>query len=182
MGVKNIYERFIWFDSQVREKKYPNTTALANRFETSIKTAQRDIDFMRDRLYCPLDYDSSQKGYHYGDNTFTLPMVYLSSGELSSLLVARKILQDVGGGYLDLKSRFIQMPLRLSSANLLKRWFFFLLHLMEPVSVYLWWWKEGVIWQILVMLANFWPVIFYLLIKTLLISMCYEYILWHVKC
>jgi len=29
MGVKNIYERFIWFDDRVRQKKYPNTTSLA---------------------------------------------------------------------------------------------------------------------------------------------------------
>jgi predicted DNA-binding transcriptional regulator YafY len=100
MGIKNIYERFIWFDSQVRQKKYPNATALANQFEISTKTAQRDIDFMRDRLYCPLDYDASRKGYYYDDGTFSLPMVYLSSAELSSLLIARKILQDVSGGYL----------------------------------------------------------------------------------
>ena len=25
MGIKNIYERFIWFDSEVRKKRYPNT-------------------------------------------------------------------------------------------------------------------------------------------------------------
>ena len=55
MGIKNIYGRFIWFDSRVREKKYPNTTALANPFEISTKTAPRDIDFMRDRLNCPLN-------------------------------------------------------------------------------------------------------------------------------
>ena len=90
MGIKNIYERFIWFDSQVRQKKYPNTSALANKFEISTKTAQRDIDFMRDRLLCPLEYDASQKGYYYDDETFSLPMVYLSPRELSSLLIARK--------------------------------------------------------------------------------------------
>src|SRR4030042_6801699 len=100
MGIKNIYERFIWFDSQVRAKKYPNTTGLANQFEISTKTAQRDIEFMRDRLYCPREYDVSQKGYYYEDDTFTLPMVYLSAEELSSLLMARKILKDVSGGYL----------------------------------------------------------------------------------
>jgi predicted DNA-binding transcriptional regulator YafY len=100
MGAKNIYERFIWFDSQVRLKKCPNATALANQFEMSAKTAQRDIDFMRDRLYCPLEYDVSRKGYYYEDETFTLPMVYFSSRELSSLLIARKMLQDVSGGYL----------------------------------------------------------------------------------
>jgi predicted DNA-binding transcriptional regulator YafY len=98
MGTKNIYERFVWFDNQVRVKKYPNATSLAEQFEISTKTAQRDIDFMRDRLLCPLDYDSSQKGYYYDDDTFSLPMVYLSSEELSALLIARKMLQDISGG------------------------------------------------------------------------------------
>ena len=98
MGTKNIYERFVWFDNQVRAKKYPNATSLAEQFEISTKTAQRDIDFMRDRLLCPLDYDSSQKGYYCDDETFTLPMVYLSSEELSALLIARKMLQDISSG------------------------------------------------------------------------------------
>jgi predicted DNA-binding transcriptional regulator YafY len=98
MGIKNIYERFVWFDNQVRVKKYPNASDLAGQFEISAKTAQRDIDFMRDRLLCPLHYDSSQKGYYYNDDTFSLPMVYLSSEEFSALLIARKMLQDISGG------------------------------------------------------------------------------------
>lgn len=98
MGIKNIYERFIWFDSQVRKKKYPNATALAGHFEISSKTAQRDIDFMRDRLLCPMEYDSSQKGYYYSDETYSLPMVYLSSEELCALLIARKMLKDISNG------------------------------------------------------------------------------------
>lgn len=98
MGTKNVYERFVWFDNQVRARRYPNATSLAEAFEVSAKTAQRDIDFMRDRLFCPLDYDSSQKGYYYNDETFSLPMVYLSSEELSALLIARKMLQDISGG------------------------------------------------------------------------------------
>jgi predicted DNA-binding transcriptional regulator YafY len=98
MGMKNIYERFVWFDDRVRARKYPNATSLSEQFEISAKTAQRDIDFMRDRLLCPLDYDSSQKGYYYDNETFSLPMVYLSSEELSALLIARKMLQDISGG------------------------------------------------------------------------------------
>lgn len=97
MGVKNIYERFIWFDDRVRQKKYPNTTSLAKQFEISVKTAQRDIEFMRDRLNCPLQYDSSLKGYFYEDETFSLPLIYLSSGELLSLMVAKKLLEDMSG-------------------------------------------------------------------------------------
>lgn len=100
MGIKNVYERFIWFDHQVKSNKFPNATNLAEQFEISTKTSQRDIDFMRDRLLCPLLYDISRKGYYYDDETFSLPMVYLSSRELSSLLIARKMLQDISGGYI----------------------------------------------------------------------------------
>ncbi len=97
MGIKNIYERFIWFDDRVRQKKYPNTTSLARQFEISVKTAQRDIEFMRDRLNCPLQYNQSLKGYFYEDETFSLPLIYLSSGELLSLMVAKKLLEDMSG-------------------------------------------------------------------------------------
>lgn len=58
MGDKNIYERFIWFDGRVRSQKYPNATALSGRFEISLKTAQRDIEFMRERA----PVRSEQKG------------------------------------------------------------------------------------------------------------------------
>lgn len=97
MGIKNVYERFIWFDDRVRQKKYPNTSSLAKKFEISVKTAQRDIEFMRDRLGSPLIYNESLKGYYYEDETFSLPLIYLSSAELSSLVVARKLLQDISG-------------------------------------------------------------------------------------
>jgi predicted DNA-binding transcriptional regulator YafY len=107
MGAKNIYERFVWFDNQVKARKYPNATSLSEQFEISAKTAQRDIDFMRDRLLCPLHYDSSQKGYYYSDDTFSLPMIYLSSGELSSLLIARKMLQDISSGSIGLEISLI---------------------------------------------------------------------------
>ena len=59
MIVKNIYERFVWFDERARLKAYPNATTLAEEFEVSVKTAQRDIEFMRDRLNCPLCYDKT---------------------------------------------------------------------------------------------------------------------------
>jgi hypothetical protein len=49
---------------------------------------------MRDRLLCPLHYDTSQKGHCYDDETFSLSMIYLSSEELSSLLIARKMRQE----------------------------------------------------------------------------------------
>ncbi|HYQ47945.1 MAG TPA: WYL domain-containing protein [Thermodesulfovibrionales bacterium] len=97
MSSKIIYERFIWFEDQVKTGKYPNTTSLAAKFEISAKTAQRDIEFMRERLDCPLLYDMTRKGYYYEDETFSLPVMHLSSSELSSLIMARKLLRDMSG-------------------------------------------------------------------------------------
>ncbi len=100
MSNKTIYERFLWFDERARSRKFPNATSLAAKFEVSIKTAQRDIEFMRDRLNCPLVYDQREKGYYYGDNTFSLPSIYISAEELSALLITRKMLQGISAAYI----------------------------------------------------------------------------------
>ena len=54
MASKIILERFLWFQNEIKNGKYPNTKTLAEKFEITRKTAQRDIDFMRDRLNAPL--------------------------------------------------------------------------------------------------------------------------------
>ena len=41
IGIKNIYERFVWFDEKVEAKAYPNAIAFADKFEVSIEMAQR---------------------------------------------------------------------------------------------------------------------------------------------
>ena len=109
MGIKNVYERFIWFDNQVRTKRHPNATSLSDQFEISTKTAQRDIEFMRDRLRCPLEYDSSQKGYYYNDETFSLPMVPASEIWLfqnkEALQSVKKGLKDASEGKISKLSR-----------------------------------------------------------------------------
>lgn len=99
MGRRIIYERYVWFDAEMRKGRYPNASALAREFELSVKTAQRDIEFMGDRLKCPLVYDKSRKGYYYTDGSFNLPLTWLSSEELTALLFAQKVLHDLSGGH-----------------------------------------------------------------------------------
>jgi predicted DNA-binding transcriptional regulator YafY len=99
MGAKIVYERFLWFEGKVRSGRFPNASQLAREFEISPKTAQRDIEFMRDRLNCPLIYDTTRKGYYYEKNISYLPgYTKLSSSELSSLMIARKLLGAMSGG------------------------------------------------------------------------------------
>ena len=95
-----VYERFAWFDRWVRADRFPNAAALADRFEISRKTAQRNIDFMRDRLGAPLIYDPVRRGYHYTDQSFQLTSFQASPEELLAVLTARNLLAHVSGGYL----------------------------------------------------------------------------------
>lgn len=88
-----LLERIVWFDQQVRSRRYPNTTVLCEKFEISRKTAQRAIDFLRDRWFAPLAYDPIRRGYWYEDLTYQLPAVRVSQEEVLALLIVRKILE-----------------------------------------------------------------------------------------
>lgn len=65
-------ERILWFDQQIRAERLPNARTMAEQFEISTKTAQRTINFIRDRLHAPLVYDSQRRGFSYRDADFVL--------------------------------------------------------------------------------------------------------------
>jgi predicted DNA-binding transcriptional regulator YafY len=100
MGNVATLERMFWFDDQVRQKRYPNATRLAKRFELSPKTAQRCIDALRDRFGAPLEYDAAQRGYCYRDGAFNLPRFQIRQEEILALLLARKLLSSTSGGFI----------------------------------------------------------------------------------
>ena len=100
MGDQLFLERFIWFDHEARRERFPNAFKLADRFEVSTKTAQRSIDYFRDRLLAPLEYDLSRKGYFYTDPTFQLPVMRISQEELLALLISRKLITEASAGSL----------------------------------------------------------------------------------
>ena len=100
MGDQLFLERFIWFDNEARHSRYPNATKLADQFELSTKTAHRSIDYFRDRLQAPLEYDESRKGFFYTDLSFQLPVTKLSQDELTALLISRKLITEASAGSL----------------------------------------------------------------------------------
>jgi len=100
VGDQLFLERFIWFDNEARHGRYPNATKLAEQFELSTKTAHRSIDYFRDRLQAPLEYDESRKGFFYTDLSFQLPVTKLSQDELTALLISRKLITEASAGSL----------------------------------------------------------------------------------
>jgi len=98
MGELIAIERCWWFDRQIQEQRYPNATQLATTFEISAKTAQRTINFMRDRFDAPFVYDALRRGFTYSDPHFSLFTPGISQNELLAILIARNLLAGSGGG------------------------------------------------------------------------------------
>ena len=91
MAKKLSYERYAWFHGQVKADVFPNSARLAEHFEISRKQAQRDVEFMRERLGAPLLYNADRRGYGYEDGKYELPPVWLKEEELHALCLALRL-------------------------------------------------------------------------------------------
>jgi len=76
---------------------FPNCSKLSKELEVSTKTIQRDIDFMRDRLGLPIEYDQLHFGFVYTEPVTNFPSIEVSEGEVVALLVAQKALAQYRG-------------------------------------------------------------------------------------
>ncbi len=76
---------------------YPNCRNLAKNLEVSPKTIQRDVDFMRDQLQLPIEYDTGKFGYHYTRPVSHFPTMEVSEGEIVALYVAQMALNQYRG-------------------------------------------------------------------------------------
>ena len=91
MAGKLAYERYHWSHGQIIQSRYPNASILAKQFEISKKQAQRDIEFIRDRLGAPLRYNGMKRGYEYKESGYELPPVWFSGDELMAFCLALRI-------------------------------------------------------------------------------------------
>lgn len=76
---------------QLRGGRPFTASDLARTWEVGLRTAYRDIDFIRDEWKAPVEFDRSKHGYVLTDTTFALPALTLTQGELVGLFFAEKI-------------------------------------------------------------------------------------------
>lgn len=81
----------------IQAGRYPNASTLAAELEVSTKSIHRDLEFMRDRLQLPLEFDRARFGYGYTEEVNAFPTVQITEGELFALIVAEKALQQYRG-------------------------------------------------------------------------------------
>ena len=87
-----------YMHQQLRNNHYPNCSRVAEYFEVSTKSIQRDVDYMRDLLHAPIEYDQKKKGYYYEKPGWDfLPSTLLERGEAAALIATKKVLAQCEG-------------------------------------------------------------------------------------
>jgi predicted DNA-binding transcriptional regulator YafY len=81
----------------IQSGTFPNASYLASELEVSSKSIHRDLEFMRDRLQLPLEFDRRRLGYYYTEEVKSFPTLQITQGELFALIVAEKALQQYRG-------------------------------------------------------------------------------------
>jgi proteasome accessory factor B len=90
-------ERMLRIHQAIQSGRHPNAVSLSRELEVSSKSIHRDLEFMRDRLQLPLQYDNLHNGYYYTEEVSNFPTLQITEGELFALLVAEKALQQYRG-------------------------------------------------------------------------------------
>jgi proteasome accessory factor B len=90
-------ERMLRIHQALQSGNFPNASKLAQEIEVAAKTIHRDMEFMRDRMNLPIQFDAVRNGYYYQGEVSAFPTLQITEGELFALVVAEKALQQYRG-------------------------------------------------------------------------------------
>lgn len=76
--------RMMKLHERLMENQYPNCRQLADEFEVSAKTVQRDVNFMRDRMGLPIEYDKGRFGFRYTRAVSGFPSMAVPAGRAAT--------------------------------------------------------------------------------------------------
>ena len=89
---KTALPRLYYIDREIASGTFPSTRKLAKQYEISMSTISRDIEYMRDMLDAPIEYNAFHRGYYYTSETFRLPAGFANPEDLLALGMAKSIL------------------------------------------------------------------------------------------
>ena len=87
-----MLNRIYFIDKEIASGKYPNNPALSEAYECGTAKISRDIEFMRDRMNAPIEYDYDRKGYYYSEKTFRLPAAIATADDMLAIGMAKNLL------------------------------------------------------------------------------------------
>jgi len=98
-------ERFYKIDQLLNDRRAVTMDTLIEDLGISKATVKRDIEYMRDRLYAPITWDRSLRGYRFdrslpGAEKYSLPGLWFNDQEILALLTMYQMLSNLGNGLL----------------------------------------------------------------------------------
>jgi predicted DNA-binding transcriptional regulator YafY len=87
----------LWAIQRLQSGRPLRATDLAREFEVSVRTAYRDLDFLRDEWRASVEYDHHKRTYTLTEPLAPLPLVTISQGELIAIYFAERIVQQYRG-------------------------------------------------------------------------------------
>ena len=100
----NRSERFYKIDTLLQANRFVPIDRMLRELEVSRATFKRDIEYMRERLNAPIEWDRDQGGYRYAgsqkDRQQALPGLWFNSSEAYALLMMQALLSEMQPGLL----------------------------------------------------------------------------------
>ena len=98
-------ERFYKIDQLLNDMTVVPLATFLEDLGVSLATFKRDLEYMRDRLNAPIQWDRENSGYRYIQPdplapTFALPGLWFNSGEVHALLTMQQLLSNLEPGLL----------------------------------------------------------------------------------
>jgi predicted DNA-binding transcriptional regulator YafY len=117
--------RIMRIDQRIREGSYPSAASLAADLEVSERTIYGDRDYLINQLNAPLAFDEDAGGWHYTDQTYVLPAIFTSEGDLLAFFLGQLLADQYLGtpfevplrSALDKLSRYLPDSVRLNLAE-----------------------------------------------------------------
>jgi predicted DNA-binding transcriptional regulator YafY len=87
-----MLSRIYFIDRKIAAGNYPSTRQLAEEYEVGTATISRDIEFLRDRMDAPIEYDTHRRGYYYSDKNYRLPAALSRPEDMLALGMAKNLI------------------------------------------------------------------------------------------
>ncbi len=91
MSQRQQLERIMEIDRRIRDGQCPHPDQLALDLEVSRRVIFVDRDFMITRLGAPIEFNRARGGWYYTDETWVLPGIIVTQGELLAFFLSVEV-------------------------------------------------------------------------------------------
>lgn len=88
------HERIFALVRLIQDRRFPNASTFMKELEVDRRTILRDLDYLRDRMGIPIQYDAKKRGYFLSGPVENMPMLEMRESDLLWLFVGQHLLQQ----------------------------------------------------------------------------------------